>query len=145
MCDNSTCTLADIAIGFAESSYEFDEDSGEVVIQIHKDFLRMSEQNFHIAIQLIPGARTATEDEDFIFDSMSFVFLPSEQEMDIPLTILNDKVSEGPEFFTLTLVYSSPLSDPQNITTEVFIADDDSECVVTLSVTSQSPVLIVSQ
>ena len=105
----------------------------------------MSEQNLQIAIQLVPGARTATENEDFIFDSMSFVFLPSEQEMDIPLTILNDKVSEGPESFTLTLVYSSPLSDPQNITTEVFIADDDSKCVVTSSVTSHPPVLIVSQ
>ena len=132
--DNLNLTLTDIAIGFLQSSYEFDEDSGDVVIQIHKDFLRLSEQNLQISIQLDPGSRTATEDADFTFDSMSFVFLPSEQEMDVPLTILNDNILEELESFILTVVYSSPLSTPQNTTTEIFIRDNDSKFVTSVFV-----------
>ena len=122
-------TLTDIAIGFVQSSYKFDEGSGDVVIRIHKEFSRISEQNLTISIQLSSESKTATEGVDFTFDSMSYVFLPSDQEMDIPLTILNDNIPEGLESFTLTVVYSSPLRDPQNMTTEIFIQDDDSKCV----------------
>lgn len=98
-----------------------------MVVQIHKDFSRLSEQDLQISVQLASGSRTATEDDDFSFDAANFVFLPSDQEMDVSLTIVNDNIPEGVESFTLTVVYSSPLSDPQNITTEIFIRDDDSK------------------
>ena len=99
------------------------------MVQIHKDFSGLSEQDLSISVQLDTGSRTATEDDDFSFDAASFIFLPSDQEMDVPLTILNDNIPEGLESFTLRVVYSSPLSDPQNITTEIFISDDDSKYV----------------
>lgn len=98
-----------------------------MAVQIHKDFSRLSEQDLSISVQLVTGARTATEDDDFSFDAASFIFLPSDQEMDVPLTILNDNIPEGLESFTLRVVYTNPLSDPQNISTEIFISDDDSK------------------
>ena len=44
-------------------------------------------------------SKTATEDVDFTFESVSFVLLPSDQEVDVPLTILNDNIPEGLESF----------------------------------------------
>ena len=116
--------ITDIAIGFVRSAYTFSEDSGNIVIPIKKDNSRVSEQDLAVTVKLVSGS-SATNSSDFIFSDIDFTFSPSEQQEDALLTILSDSIPEGLESFQLSIHYQSPLSHPENFTTEVFISDND--------------------
>ena len=97
---------------------------GDVLIPIRKDNSMLSEQTFQVTVTLQSGS-SATANQDFTFSSMTYTFLPSNQQMNVSLTILNDNMPEGMESFVLSVSLGGFLSIPQFPTTEVFITDDD--------------------
>ena len=107
-----------------QSAYTFSEGSGNVVIPIKKDNSRESEQDLYVIVNLVSGS-SATNTSDFVFSRVNATFSPSTQQNDTTLTILSDSIPEGLESFQISLQYQSPLSRPENVTTEVFIADND--------------------
>ena len=99
-----------------------------MLIPIGKDNSMLSEQTFQVTATLQSGS-SATENQDFTFSNTTYTFQPSDQQMNVSLTILSDSRPEGMESFVLSVSHGGLLSTPQFPSTEVFITDDDSEFI----------------
>ena len=114
----------DITIGFTEGQ-------SRAFVTLAKDAGRMSQRSdIAASISLGPGP-SATPHRDFsipLLDSR-IDFENSDQSINIPLSILEDNLSEGVESFTLSVESADFLFDATRTdtfqTTQVFITDND--------------------
>jgi hypothetical protein len=133
----------EIIVGFTEETYTFSEGQSNTFITVAKDGGVVSERT-DIAVNIsLQGIPTATPGEDFEVIQLNTVVSidPDDQEVNIPVSILEDLLPEGVESFTLTVArasdgfgFSADRTDTF-ATTEVFITDND-EVVVGLEMTA---------
>ena len=109
-----------------EPSYTFNEGAGTVTVELQKENSVMSEQDLVVTVEVHPTENfDAEEGTDFTFNTVTLIFLPSQQMRTVDVNIISDATPEATESFFLSLEFRNPLSIPQQATTEVFITDDD--------------------
>ena len=129
----SCVSSTEIIVGFTEETYTFSEGQSNTFITVAKDGGVVSERT-DIAVNIsLQGIPTATPGEDFEVIQLNTVVSidPDDQEVNIPVSILEDLLPEGVESFTLTVArasdgfgFSADRTDTF-ATTEVFITDND--------------------
>ena len=122
----------DITIGFTEESYTFTEGQSGAFVTLAKDAGRISQRTDIAAMISLGPSPSATPDSDFSITLLGsdIDFNPSDQSINIPLSILEDSLPEGVESFTLSVVsagnfpFGAARTDTSP-TTQVIITDND--------------------